>query len=572
MRSFRNLWYFIVVAIAGGLCTSVSVPGTFAAEPVPVEKTFNQEPFAYRVESDEAQAGYHILRLTFPSPVKTESAANNTVPADYYLPDGASAASRRPAVLVLHILNGDFTLERLLCTSLACRGIPAVMIKLPYYGERALPGGRAELAKRPDLFATALPQGIQDARRMLDVLQSRPEINPDKLGISGISLGGIVSATAAGSDPRIQRTVLLLAGGDLLGIIGHAREVRLIREFLEQQTPAERTKYEAAIREVDPLTRAAALRDRAQAGRVLMLNAQEDDVITPACTKKLAAALGIEERVVWFEGLGHYTAIAALPQTFRRTVDFFAEDLPRDVKPPTTATPAAGSPGQIVAAIAGDAVAMVTKEPDAGHCHLIDLSATVTDKNNKKYEGTLRLVRGAAGRFRIEFKIPQVGEGMWGQDQGPWMASATHVYRGENGSVELTNPLQFADQRQLAKFRTVAAGFAGLLLLPGVLDQSLDVQSDNDGERQGVKIGLKDKKHAGDVIRLTLNSDHKPTAATFDIGGTRGELKVRGWQLNTVAPQELFEPPSGRTEQKVAATDLYRIYAATFNFLMELAP
>ena len=97
----------------------------------------------------------------------------------------------------------------------------------------ALPGGRAELAKRPDLFAAALPQGIHDARRTFDVLSSRSEVDPEKLGVTGISLGGIISATTAASDPRVQPAVLLLAGGDLPSIIHHGRETRPISDFLK---------------------------------------------------------------------------------------------------------------------------------------------------------------------------------------------------------------------------------------------------------------------------------------------------------------------------------------------------
>ena len=55
-------------------------------------------------------------------------------------------------------------------------------------------------------------------------------------------------------------------------------------------------------------------------------------MIPRACTEKLANALGIGDRVVWLEGLGHYTAIAELPRALRMTADFFAQDLPEEVE------------------------------------------------------------------------------------------------------------------------------------------------------------------------------------------------------------------------------------------------
>ncbi len=111
----------------------------------------------------------------------------------------------------------------MVCAVLARRGVPAIMFKLPYYGQRGLPGGPEFLAKDPKLLASAIAQAGEDFRRTIDVLASRPEIDPNRIGATGISLGGIVAATAAGGEPRIYRAAFVLAGGDLLQIIHHAR-------------------------------------------------------------------------------------------------------------------------------------------------------------------------------------------------------------------------------------------------------------------------------------------------------------------------------------------------------------
>ena len=235
-----------------------------AAEPpqtVAVPSTFNDKPFDYRIEFREEKAGYRLYRLTYPSPVVTPFEPNNTVPADYYLPKNLDAAAgKRPAAICLHILNGNFELEQMTCAMLASRGIPAVMIKLPYYGERSLPGGRKALAGDPKLFAAALNQAVEDVRRTIDVLASRPEIDPQKIGVVGISMGGILAGTVAGSDERVARTAMILAGGDLPGIIAQARETRQLSDTLQKLPAAERAEVERAIAAVDPLAHAAKLR------------------------------------------------------------------------------------------------------------------------------------------------------------------------------------------------------------------------------------------------------------------------------------------------------------------------
>ena len=74
--------------------------------------------------------------VTFPSPVKTPHENNNTVHCEYFRPVGAG---KRPAVVVLHILGGDFDLARLFCSNLATGGVSALFLKMPYYGPRRQP-------------------------------------------------------------------------------------------------------------------------------------------------------------------------------------------------------------------------------------------------------------------------------------------------------------------------------------------------------------------------------------------------------------------------------------------------
>ena len=52
-------------------------------------------------------------------------------------------------------------------------------------------------------------------RRAVVWLAARPDVDPARLGVTGISLGGIVSSLAAAVDPAIREGVFLLAGGDL---------------------------------------------------------------------------------------------------------------------------------------------------------------------------------------------------------------------------------------------------------------------------------------------------------------------------------------------------------------------
>ncbi len=537
-----------------------------------VEKTFNADPFRVDVKKTATRRGYRIYRLSYPSPVVTPHEPNNTVPADYYLPDGMKPGDpARPAVICLHILNGNYELVRMLCSSLALRGVPAIMFKLPYYGERALPGGRKELARNSRLFVESLPQGMLDSRRTFDVLAALPGIDPQRIGISGISLGSFVSAATAGSDPRFYRTGLLLSGGDLLGIIQQSDETRSLNAHMKSLPAAEQQAIEKAIRLVDPLTHAAGLRKRAEAGRVLMINGDKDLVVPLEATKKLAAALGISDQVFWLEGLGHYTAAARLPEIMRRMVDFFAQDLPPGTPVPTVDPAATLEPIPLLANFLGQSAAFWTVAPAEGRCHLVDMDVEVTEESGKTHAGKLQMVRGMDHRFRLHLDLPKLGEVYFGQDSHPWMATDKAVFVGrKKGNDSSRDPLKFAEAEFLGKAKMAIGMIATLPLAPNLLEQVVRAELEilND-ETLVLTISSRREKDKGS-IQIVFQQDQKtPQSISVDLGGVQATLTIRSWLSHSVAFPAVFQPPQGLPVEEVDVTDLQRIFASFFNFAME---
>ncbi len=534
--------------------------------------TFDGAAFRYRMEPLEEAAAYRVFRLSYASPVTTPTQRNNTIPAEYYLPNNiVPGEPRRPAVICLHILNGNFELVRLTCSTLAARGIPALWFKMPYYGERGLPGGRAALARDPKLFADALSQALADVRRTVDVLASRPEIDPRRIGVMGISLGGIVAASAAAQEPRIARAVFILAGGDLNRIVHHTRETRELSEMIRRLPDDKRAEVEAAIDAIDPLRHAAKLRDRALAGKVLMINATEDNVIPPPCTERLAAALGIQDRVVWLEGLGHYTALAALPRTLQATADFFAEDLPPDARrePPA---PRQGTPLHTMVEILRQAGSLLTSQPGEGRCHLVDLEFTVTMQDEKKVEGRLRLASGAEHKFAIHVDTPLTGKVALGQGEYPWIASGQKVvFRGTLApDTASRDPLSFVDPEHLQTVRLLSGVLGTLAFAPDMLRQWIVVEEIETDRRKTAILVRKKDAGGDDFLRIELRDDATtPAKITFEVAGVTGSVTVLAWQFNTVSHDGLFQEPDGLPIQDVDATDLYRMASAAFNFALE---
>ncbi len=562
----------IVVLLAAALGTggSPAAAGTFA-----VEKTFDGRPFEYRMELAARRPGYRVYRLRYPSPVETPFDANNTIPAEYYLPDGIEPGdARRPAVICLHILGGQFELVQLVGSSLASRVIPAIWFKLPYYGERRPEGLDDDPRQEPARFAEALSQGLLDVRRTFDVLAARPEVDPERIGVTGISLGGILAGTAAGADARFHRAALVLAGGDVLEILHHARESRRVSQLLRGLPSDQRQVLEETLRSVDPLTHAGALRDRAQDGRVLMINAGADEVIPRSATVKLAEALGMADDVVWLDGLGHYTAIAALPQALRTTVAFFAEDLPEGVEPPLRAgSSAALTPLRRVVRLVQQAglVLGLGAEPPAGRCHFADVAATVTLSDGKEHEGRLRIIRGAGHRFRIELDVPQLGAAVLAQGKGPWMAGRDGpVFYGKLPPDRAPEDLRhFAAEENVLKLGAASGLLAVLSFSPEALERWIEVAEEPD-HKDGPALRITRKDRTADHAVLVFHNDSTtPKVATFDVEGVAGRVEFRAWQVDTIAHDPLFEPDPDAAVQEVDPDDVYRMFAALLNFAVE---
>jgi dienelactone hydrolase len=127
---------------------------------------------------------------------------------------------RRPAVLVLHGTGGNKEGLRGWLDRLASAGAIGVAIDGRYHGERAGAAGieayhaaliaawRAPVDEQEHPFYY---DTVWDVWRTVDYLLTRPDVDPDRLGIIGFSKGGIETWLAASTDDRLAVAVTALA-------------------------------------------------------------------------------------------------------------------------------------------------------------------------------------------------------------------------------------------------------------------------------------------------------------------------------------------------------------------------
>jgi len=167
----------------------------------------------------EMRNGLHYETFSF----ATEKKADGTIermPVLLVKP-ATSDETRRPVVIVMHGTGGNKESFRGWLEEFARQGIIGVSIDARYHGERS--GG----TKGSDAYVAAITKAWQtpagqprehpfyydtcwDLWRLLDVLQARPDIDPNRIGMMGISMGGIQTWLAAAVDDRVQAAAPLI--------------------------------------------------------------------------------------------------------------------------------------------------------------------------------------------------------------------------------------------------------------------------------------------------------------------------------------------------------------------------
>ncbi|HZS05489.1 MAG TPA: acetylxylan esterase [Blastocatellia bacterium] len=123
-------------------------------------------------------------------------------------------AGRRPVVIALHGTGGNKESQLALLKDLAGPGFIGVAIDGRYHGERAKAGrGSAEYneailrAYRTGREHPFLYDTVWDVMRLVDYLESRADVDPQRIGMIGFSKGGMETYLAAAVDPRIAVAV-----------------------------------------------------------------------------------------------------------------------------------------------------------------------------------------------------------------------------------------------------------------------------------------------------------------------------------------------------------------------------
>lgn len=160
---------------------------------------------AFEQQEQPAEAGMAHFHFTY------ASEAGQRVPGILLeKSDLVDGKTPRPVVIVMHGTGQKKESELGYLKRLAEKGFVAIAIDGRYHGERGTQADyNAAIAKaysgggaHPLYYDT-----VWDILRLVDVLQRRPGIDPKRIGLMGISKGGIETWLASAADPRTAAAV-----------------------------------------------------------------------------------------------------------------------------------------------------------------------------------------------------------------------------------------------------------------------------------------------------------------------------------------------------------------------------
>lgn len=163
-----------------------------------------QAPLDIQETSQRREWGVTIIDLTYASPM------GGRVPATLLVPDGSGPFA---GMLLQHGMPA--TRQTLIpwAVNYARRGAVVLLIDAPF-------ARRANGLAQPDTFTEQdrreQIQLIVDLRRGVDLLLSRPDVDPQRLAYGGGSYGGRMGGLLAGVEHRLKAYVLISGGGGLV--------------------------------------------------------------------------------------------------------------------------------------------------------------------------------------------------------------------------------------------------------------------------------------------------------------------------------------------------------------------
>lgn len=196
-----------------------------------------------------------------------------------------TSATRHPAIVFLYGAGMTMRFSDHVADLFTEQGFALFMPEQFGQGRRSIEhesGGKKILNARRRALLTGA-----ESRRLLDVLATRADIDPNRIYFVGVSFGAIFGCHAVAADPRFQAAALVMAGGDFNHWIADQPGTR----------PAVLRLAKWMIGSADPIHSIGNLSPRP----ILLLNSSRDEIIPESAARALYHAAGCPKEQRWHD-------------------------------------------------------------------------------------------------------------------------------------------------------------------------------------------------------------------------------------------------------------------------------
>ena len=212
-----------------------------------------------------------------------------------------------PLIVISPILGGEkdsYLASRFIARECCRRGMCAFFI----YQEKSILSGQRDACG----LEARMRQSVRDSIQALNAFSGLEEIDSQRLGSFGVSLGAIRNLVLLAAEPRLRANVLCLGGLDLAEILQTSKEPMVLR-YLVQRKKEEGLSARDLMREFNGYfpSNPKNLVGGINPNTVLLYLAACDEVVPYAQGLALRQMLGAPE--TYLMPLGHYSSLIAAP-------------------------------------------------------------------------------------------------------------------------------------------------------------------------------------------------------------------------------------------------------------------
>ena len=196
-----------------------------------------------------------------------------------------SGTSPFPVIILMHGLGDHKNVDYIAYGNelFLKHGYAVLRIDLSNHGERKNGVYDFDLTGKYKYWTrNVITQTVFDLRRAVDFIETRPDLDAERIGYYGISLGGITGTIFCGVDKRIKVPIIALAGGQMNLLYKKEALLQEAKDFVSI---------------VEPLNYVEQIAPRP----LLMLNAKNDEIVPPIMSKLLFRAANEPKEIIWYD-------------------------------------------------------------------------------------------------------------------------------------------------------------------------------------------------------------------------------------------------------------------------------